>query len=242
MRLPRKRTFTSLSLAAATLALTIGCAGGGDDSDVATNRSTTTEAPAATDPVGRDGSTGTGTGSDGPEPAPGAPSSAPDPVALAAGPDLAASGPSGVGCDPGAGATLPDGWWAGTVTAVDGQSFEWDVVCWFDEAAALPAATEDGIPAEALTHPRYIRNTDPATYRLTFPSRTAPATLADATGMNAAKGTFTGTIGDVIDLYTPGRADMSRLPTANGTAQYLDEFWVHVTGGVPDYVYMQFSC
>ena len=69
---------------------------------------------------------------------------------------------SGSGCNPGDGATLPEGEWFGFVQSISASGIEFDLACWFTGDAATQAAAEDG---EESPPPNdyYVRNVNPET-------------------------------------------------------------------------------
>lgn len=141
------------------------------------------------------------------------------------------AGPSGSGCTPPDGADLPAGWWAGRISNVTGNSFDFDVVCWFVGQAAIKAGGEDD--AGPVEDDYYVRNSDPKRYRETFALASTPATCVGDDNRP-----FTCTVGDVLALYataqvsgTVGGRQVTAFPTV----------WLHVTDREPDFLYMQFT-
>jgi hypothetical protein len=167
-----------------------------------------------------------------------APSTAPSPDGSSTGSELAKgppyerkSGPSGSGCTPPVGSSLPAGWWAGKIKNVNGTSFDFDVVCWFTGQAAIKAGGEDD--AGPVEDDYYVRNSEPSLHSESFVSGAAPATC-----VGDANEPFACTVGDVLALYASGRTTgtiKGREVTAFSTA------WLHVTGDTADYLYMQFT-
>lgn len=147
---------------------------------------------------------------------------------LSGGPDWTSDGVQGEGCTVGEVDQLPEGWWIGEVTSVDGASFEFDLVCFYSGEAAEAAATEDGTE---VTNDYYTRNTNPRTFTQTFADPgTSPATC------NLAPNPIPCTVQDVLDLYADG--------TATVDGQELLPFpyvWLHITGTTPDYLYVQYT-
>lgn len=78
---------------------------------------------------------------------------------------IAEDGPSGSGCTPGDGASLPEGEWFGFVEATSATGIEFDLACWFTGQAAIEASAEDG---EESPPPNdyYIRNENTLTRSL----------------------------------------------------------------------------
>jgi hypothetical protein len=68
-------------------------------------------------------------------------------------------GPSGSGCTPGEGVSLPEGEWYGVVMSASPSGIEFDLACWFVGEPAVEAASEDG--AEPPTNDYYVRNDNP---------------------------------------------------------------------------------
>ncbi|HEV3225720.1 MAG TPA: hypothetical protein VGZ52_02760 [Acidimicrobiales bacterium] len=152
---------------------------------------------------------------------------------LAKGPPLPSKGPGGSGCAPsGDAATLPDGWWAGQVTNASGLSIDFDLECVFVGAGANSAAAQDGRPTP-VHNDFYVRNQNPKTFHETFSSRTGPAScVADAATP------FACTVGDILNVYgNPNGA----AKVKGQTVFAFPQLWLHVSGGVPDYAYMQFT-
>jgi hypothetical protein len=151
---------------------------------------------------------------------------------LAEGPEyVTTEGPSGAGCTPGERSTLPDGWWAGEVTAVDGSAMDLDLVCFFAGDAAIAAATEDG--AE-VTNDYYVRNNNARTFSVEFPPGVA------ATCASVSADPFPCTAADVLTLYR------TTSPGGTGTIDGTDVatfplVWVHITATTPDHLFMQYT-
>jgi hypothetical protein len=140
---------------------------------------------------------------------------------LSAGPDYeTVDGPSGAGCTPGDRTTLPDGWWAGEVAAVEGTGLDLDLVCFFAGDAGAAAAAEDG--AE-LTNDYYVRNNNARTFRVEFASGTTPATCV---GTNAQP--YDCEVSDVLSQYASPGASFPLV-------------WVHISGGIGDYAFVQYT-
>ncbi|MGH8941238.1 MAG: hypothetical protein ACRDWF_00320 [Acidimicrobiia bacterium] len=69
-------------------------------------------------------------------------------------------GPSGSGCTPGDGVTLPEGEWFGTVVSASQGGIEFDLACWFEGESAVEAAAEDGAESPP-PNDYYVRNDNP---------------------------------------------------------------------------------
>lgn len=184
--------------------------GGGDDDDsggaaggaVTTSTSTTSTTAASTSSTSADG--------------------VPVNTELFDGPDLGTDGAAGAGCTPGEVDQLPEGWWAGTITAVEGPSIEFDLVCWFGGEAGEAAAAEDGVE---FTNDYYVRNTNPRTFTETFASPgTSPASCLGAGTPEPTRCT----IDDVLHQYAGGEGGYPIV-------------WLHVTGTTPDYLFVQYT-
>ena len=137
-------------------------------------------------------------------------------------------GISGEGCTPGDVDALPEGWWAGEIRAVDGMGVDLDVVCFLTGLAGVEAAVEDTGEPEVY----HVRNPDPRTYRVTFPSGDVPATCS------GDPIDFPCTAADVLPLY-PGEGKTVTL--GENEAEGFQHVWVHVTGTTPDYLYVVFD-
>ncbi len=203
---------------AVALSVLAGCGGGSDKKS-----STPTTAKATTATTAKNSGTAPPTTS-----AKISPASATD---LPKGPTYkTSSGPSGSGCSPPKGTSLPAGWWAGEIKKVDGTAIDLDVVCYFTGGAAVKAAKEDKAPAP--TDDVYIRNQSPTTFRETFASASVPASC-----VGDANKTFGCSIGPLLSLYGSGNT------TGQVGGQQVVAFptvWVHVGKGGADYLYQQF--
>jgi hypothetical protein len=206
-----------LAVAVVAAAATTACGGGDDDDNSgaaggAVDRTTTSAGPTTT-------GSGSGSGSSGID------------ADLFEGPEATNDGPGGEGCSPGEVDQLPDGWWAGEITAVDGPSIEFDLVCWYDGDAAVAAAAEDG---EEANNDYYVRNSNPRTFTETFADRTGPATCVEA----GSPETFPCTIDDVLHLYPATYEPV----TINGhQASAYPIVWLHITNTAPDYLFLRFT-
>jgi hypothetical protein len=242
---PKSRAVV-ISAAVAALALTVGCAGGGKKHDLESAKpnasaaiaptiptpTTTPPAPATTvPPVAEPAVTPT------PAPAP-APRLTPEQLAL--GPNIEHSGPSGSGCSPGDVSKLPDGWWAGHITAVEGKTVEFDIVCMFHDEAAWSAAREDG--HEDYGEDMYVRNNNPRAFSVTLVSLNSQATLAGSMSDDNPEPHVLGSLGDVLEIYRLSQQGIWTMMTNQGEVQAQDTMWLHTSGGVGDYVFMQPSC
>ena len=69
-------------------------------------------------------------------------------------------GPSGSGCTPGDGVTLPEGEWFGSVVSASLSGIEFDLACWFEGESAVEAAAEDGAESPP-PNDYYVRNDNP---------------------------------------------------------------------------------
>jgi hypothetical protein len=153
---------------------------------------------------------------------------------LASGPGyVTTEGPSGAGCTPGTSATdLPTGWWAGEIKAVQESSVDFDLVCFFSGDAATQAALEDGTEA---TDDYYVRNSNPRTFRVSFPSGATPATCAQTDAQP-----FACTVADVLQLYRSTEATATSVLDGH-TLIPFPLVWVHTTDGAGDYLFMQYT-
>jgi hypothetical protein len=234
MKIPPKQLIAGLPAAMALL-LGPACSGdGANDERAARPTPSTTTAPAPA-PTTTSPTTPTTTSTATKPPPP-----APAPVDLAAGPNIEDSGPSGDGCAPGDVAVLPDGWWAGSITSADDLDVEFDVVCWFAGPAASQAAVEDGM--EEFGHDHYIRNHNPRTVSTRFASATGLARLPALEASADGSGFVTVTIADFLEGQRLLRNGSWSMTTAAGEAQLNEIVWVHVSGGVADYVFSEFTC
>jgi hypothetical protein len=152
---------------------------------------------------------------------------------LAAGPNFVTTdGPSGAGCSPGQTDTLPAGWWAGEITSVGDSSIDFDLVCFFVGDAAAQAAAEDG---SEVTDDYYVRNSNPRTFSIEFPSGTGPSSC---TGFDPEP--FDCTVNDVLTLYRT--TDTTATSVLDGHELFpFPLVWVHITGTAGDYLYMQYT-
>ena len=149
---------------------------------------------------------------------------------LAQGPGFAYSGPSGTGCAPGDSDVLPEGWWAGEIRTVDGVTMDFDLVCFYAGAAAEAAGAEDGVE---FTNDYHVRNDNPRTFSVTFPSGDVPATC-----VGGDVEPFRCTVADVLGLY-PG---VGGTGTVDGREVIAFPYvWLHIAYGSPDYLYVQFT-
>lgn len=130
----------------------------------------------------------------------------------------------GEGCTPGDVDQLPEGWWAGSIRAVDGLAVDFDVMCYLDGQAGIDAAWEDTGEPEIY----HLRNPDPRAYRVTFPSADLPATCS-----GEAEPDFACTIGDILPLY-PGVDRTGMVGDIEATG--YEHVWIHITGTTPDYL------
>jgi hypothetical protein len=149
---------------------------------------------------------------------------------LAAGPDYHDDRPSGAGCTPGDVDRLPDGWWAGEITATDGTTMDFDLVCFYAGTAAQTAAAEDGVE---FTNDYHVRNDNPRTFTVTFPS-----TRGTATCIGADVQPFACTVGDLLGLY-PGVGHSGEVGGREVIAYPI--VWVHVAAGTPDHLWVQYT-
>jgi hypothetical protein len=142
------------------------------------------------------------------------------------------AGPSGSGCTPASPDKLTPGWWAGRIKNVQGNTvFDFDLVCWFSGQAAIKAGGEDD--AGPVEDDYYVRNSESKLLLLGFPSANAPATC-----VGDANEPFQCTAGEVLALYATGQSS----GTINGRqVTAFPTVWLHFTGDVPDYLYMQFT-
>jgi len=140
------------------------------------------------------------------------------------------SGPSGSGCSPPNGTSLPDGWWAGEIKKVSGTAIDLDLVCYFVGDAAVKAAKEDKAPTP--TDDTYIRNQSPTTFKETFASASVPASCA-----GESPTTFLCQVGNLLDLYASGNTSGQ---VGGQKVVAFPTVWVHVSKGGADYLYQQF--
>ncbi|HEY3140714.1 MAG TPA: hypothetical protein VGJ86_06275 [Acidimicrobiales bacterium] len=159
---------------------------------------------------------------------------------LSAGPNyVETSGPSGMGCTPGDVTTLPTGWWAGEIKKVEESYVDFDVVCWYQGAAATAAAAAAG---QEATDDYWVQNDDPKTYKVEFP---LGMTAATCVGLSGPAQPFACEGNDVLDLY---RQDIEGGGGGSVTTMVGDEtvpafptVWIHSNGQIGDYIYMQFT-
>ena len=220
-----RRTRLAATAVAAAVLLAAAC-GNDDDAEAGDNAgraalgSTTTEATTTTSSTTTTSAPSTTTTDGGS-------------TGLAAGPDYETTdGPSGAGCTPGDRTTLPDGWWAGQITSVDEAGVDLDLICFFTGEAATAAAAEDG--AE-VTNDYYVRNNVARTFPVDFASGTGPATCV---GTNAEP--FDCQVDDVLTLYRT-TATTGTTVLDGTTLVPFPLVWVHVSGGVGNYIFMQYT-
>jgi hypothetical protein len=224
----RTTTFRAAVVAVATAVLLIAACGSDDDDEAGTNAgkaaagdeaTTTTETgDASTTTTVASTTTVTASSSN---------------SELASGPDyVTTEGPSGAGCTPGATTTLPDGWWAGEITAVRESAIDLDLVCFFAGDAATKAAEADG---QEATDDYYVRNNNARTFQVDFPPGVTPATCA---GLDAEP--FPCQVNDVLTLYRTTEVTSTSVLDGTDMAPF-PLIWVHVTDGDGDYLYMQYT-
>ena len=143
------------------------------------------------------------------------------------GPEIV-DGISGEGCTPGDVAALPEGWWAGSIRAVDGLAVDFDVMCYLAGETGIQAAIEDTGEPEMY----HLRNPDPRTYRVTFPSGDVPATCS------GDPIDFPCTAADVLPLY-PGEG--KTVMVGENEAEGFEHVWIHITGTTPNYLSVVFD-
>lgn len=154
-----------------------------------------------------------------------------DTADLAAGPTFSDTGPSGAGCSPGNVTSLPEGWWAGTITEVDGTAVDFDLLCFYTGAPAEAAAKEDG---REVDNDYYVRDNNHRTFRESF----AAAAYATCVGEDMA--TFPCTVGDLLPLY-PADGVGDHAPIGGRTAVAYPIVWVHVSRTTPDSLWVMFT-
>ncbi|HEY3142824.1 MAG TPA: hypothetical protein VGJ86_16910 [Acidimicrobiales bacterium] len=151
---------------------------------------------------------------------------------LPAGPNYnKTSGPSGAGCKPGSSTKLPEGWWAGEIKSVSGATAQFDLVCWYQGAAATKAAAQHRTTAE---NDYYVTNDSPKLRKVDFGSSRTPATC-----VGNDNHPFGCTVGDVLAIY-PG---VGRTVAVDGNKEAVSfpYVWVHSNGSKADYAYVQFT-
>jgi hypothetical protein len=142
---------------------------------------------------------------------------------LAEGPNYeSAGGPSGEGCSPGEVETLPEGWWAGLILEAEGNTIQFDLLCFFTGDGAVHAAEEDG---NTVDNDYYVRNQNPRTFPVEFGTTDLDATCVDSSDAT----TYPCTVADVITRSGP--TDDAIFPIV----------WLHVGGEGPDYLYTQYT-
>jgi hypothetical protein len=96
-------------------------------------------------------------------------------------------------------------------------------MCFLSGQTGIDAAWEDTGEPEVY----HLRNPDPRTYRVTFPSADLPATCS------GEEPRFPCRVGDVLPLY-PG-VDRTAMLGDHEAIGY-EHVWIHITGTTPDHL------